>query len=142
MEVVSALKLDFSGVKFVDLDPIIEPEKERLRLTEDLKEVQIVPKEFHTIKINTSITKVKENDLVALIKNNIGLLSSSPSNMSEINTRVVCHWLTFNPIIKLIMYRKYKVGKEKRATTIEVRKLKEVDFISEIKYPSWLENEW
>lgn len=61
--------------------------------------------------------------------------------MPRIGIRVVCHRIVINSIIKLVVRRKSKVYEEKQAAIDEeVVKLKEVGFIVEIKYLTWLEN--
>lgn len=57
-----------------------------------------------------------------------------PSDISGIDTRVVCHRLTINSYMRPISQRNHKVGKEKRATIDEdVNILSNVDFITEVK---------
>lgn len=61
--------------------------------------------------------------------------------MSNINNRVVCHQLTIDPTLKLVSYRKCKVGEEKKEILYEeVKKLTTVCFIMKVNYPSWLDN--
>jgi len=61
--------------------------------------------------------------------------------MPGIDPNVVCHHLAVNPAVKPVVQRKHKLGEERRNTVDkEVKKLKDACFISEIKYPTWLEN--
>jgi len=61
--------------------------------------------------------------------------------MPEIDPNVVCHHLVVNPSVKLVVQRKRNIGEERRkAVEEEVKKLVDVRFISEIKYPTWLAN--
>lgn len=61
--------------------------------------------------------------------------------MPRIYTRVVCYRLFDNSTFKPISHKKHKMGEEKRATIgEEVQKLRFVDFITKVKYPSWLAN--
>jgi len=61
--------------------------------------------------------------------------------MPGIDPSIACHHLTINPNIKPVVQRKRKLGEERRkAMDEEVKKLVDVRFISEIKYPTWLVN--
>lgn len=46
---------------------MIEPEKERLTHTKDLKDVQIGPQKFHITKLAMFMMEVEEEDMVALL---------------------------------------------------------------------------
>lgn len=67
--------------------------------------------------------------------------SGLPLILPRIDIRVVCHCIAINSAIKLVVQRKYKVSEEKQVVIDEeVVKLKEVGFIVEIKYSTWLVN--
>jgi len=72
---------------------------------------------------------------------NLDLFAWAPSDMPRIDPSVACHHLTVNPTVKTVVQRKRKLGEERRkAADEEVKRLEEVCFISEIKYPTWLTN--
>ncbi|MCI41489.1 gag-pol polyprotein, partial [Trifolium medium] len=76
-----------------------------------------------------------------ILKENVDLFAWKPSDMPGINESVITHKLSISPNIKPIAQRKRKIGEGRRAAiTEEVAKLKEAEFIEEIKYPSWLAN--
>lgn len=132
MTVVATPQPEIYRVNCVDLDPIIEHGKMRFMPTEDRKEIHIGSYKFHTIKLATTMTKAKEEDLDALLKKNIYLFTWTLYDMLEIGDMVVCHRLTIISTMKLMVQRKHKVGKEKQLIVDEdVRKLKEVGSITE-----------
>lgn len=80
-----------------------------------------------------------EEELVVMLRKNIYLFSSAPSDMPRIDTRVVCHRFTIEPTIKHLSQIKHNVGEEKRELIDEeVLKLTSANFVKELKYPSWL----
>ncbi|MCI20606.1 hypothetical protein A2U01_0041768, partial [Trifolium medium] len=61
--------------------------------------------------------------------------------MPGIDESIITHKLVIAPNSKPVSQRKRKLGEERRAAIDEeVAKLREADFIEEIKYPEWLEN--
>lgn len=69
----------------MDLYHTEEHEKEST-LIDNLKKVQTWLLEFHTTKLNTSMTEAKEEELVALLRKNIDLFAWTPYDMSGIYT--------------------------------------------------------
>lgn len=91
--------------------------------------------------MGTSLSRSKEEELVALLRRNVNLFSRAPSDMPDIDTRVVCHRLAIDPIVKLISQRNCKVREDKRATIgKKVQKLTSAYLITEVKYLSWMTN--
>lgn len=66
---------------YVNVDPKIDPKKERLAPTKDLKEVWIRSQDFQTPKLGTSLTKVEEEKLIVLFIKKIVLFAWDPSKM-------------------------------------------------------------
>jgi len=129
------------SVNMVDLDPGEEYQQERLEPTRELKEVLIGSQPYQLTKIETSLEPTEEEDLVQLLKTNLDLFAWAPSNMPGVDPSVACHHLAVNPTVKPVVQRKRKLGEERRkAVDEEVKRLQEPHFISEIKYPTWLEN--
>lgn len=73
---------------------MIEPEKKSLTPTEDLKEVQIEPFDFHVTKLETSPSEAEEMEFVALLRRNIDMFAWTPDEIIGIYARVVYHRLT------------------------------------------------
>lgn len=70
MVVVVAPQPIINEVNFIDLDPRIEPGKERLKPIEDLKEVLIGSLKLHTTNLGISMTEAREKNVIALLKRN------------------------------------------------------------------------
>jgi hypothetical protein len=125
----------------IDLDPREVYQKERIKPTEDLKEVCIGPEPHQVTKLGTFLQLEEECTLTKLLQDNLDLLAWKPSDMPGIDPSVVCHHLAVNPGIKPVVQRRRKLGGERRKVVDEeVKKLKDAHFISEIKYPTWLAN--
>lgn len=91
-------------------------------------------------KISTSIFKEEEHELVDELIRNVDLFVLVIQHVGD-RHQVVCHYLVVNPSVKPMAQRKQKFGKEKRgAISEEVRKLENDDFITEMKYLTWLAN--
>lgn len=77
----------------------------------------------------------EKKELFSLIQKNIVLFVCAPLlDMKKIDIKIVCHRLSLNTMIKLLIYRKGKKGGERRMiNNKEVRKLREIRFIIEIK---------
>lgn len=62
-----------------------------------------------------------------------------PLGIIGIDSRMVCHHLVINLLVKPVSQRKREVGEEKRTTIDEdVQKLTCIGFIAKVKYSSWL----
>lgn len=79
MVVVPASQPDICGVNFVDWNYMIEPKKQGLTPTENLKKFQIGSQKFHTTKLDGAMTEVQEENLVALIRKNIDMFVWIPT---------------------------------------------------------------
>lgn len=111
------------------------------RTYKNLKEIHIGPQPHQTTKIGTSLSTEQEGDLIDLLRKSLDLFAWQPSDMLEIDPSVVCRHLVVNPRVRSVIQRKCKMGKERRKVVDEdVKKLKGACFISEIKYPTWMEN--
>ncbi|XP_039687900.1 uncharacterized protein [Medicago truncatula] len=129
------------GVNLIDLDPREDYQQERIVPIEDLKDIVIGSDPNRTTKIGASLKEAEERNLIQLLQENFDLFAWSPSDMPGIDIKVACHHLAVSPSVKPVVQKKRKMGEEKRkAVDEEVKKLMEARFISEIKYPTWLEN--
>lgn len=89
------------------------------------------------MKIGISLSEEEEHKLVDQLNRNIDLFAWAHSDMLGIDIRVLCHRLSVNPSVRLVLQRKLIVGEEKRvAIDEEVDKLASVNFITETKYPT------
>lgn len=133
--------LEAREVNVASQDPRLHTKNEMLTLTEDLKDIQIGPLDHQVTKLGTSLFGSRERYVISLLKRNINLFAQGPSDMPEIDTRVLCQNLAIDSIVNSVSQRKCKVGEEKRATIDEdVLKLRSISFITEFKYPCWLAN--
>jgi hypothetical protein len=102
------------NVNMIDLDPREEYQKERIKPTEDLKEVRIGPEPHQVTKLGISLQPEEECTLTKLLQDNLDLFTWKPSDMPGIDLIVVCHHLAVNPRIKPVVQRKRKLGEDRR----------------------------
>ncbi|RDX66755.1 hypothetical protein CR513_54442, partial [Mucuna pruriens] len=87
----------------LELDPRGHDERERPRLTEELKEVQIGPKEIHKTKIDTVMSKEQETNLIHCLQQNHDVFAWSLEDMPRIDLSFMCHRLSVLPEARPIM---------------------------------------
>lgn len=66
-----ALQPEAQEANSMNLDPRIDPEKERVTPTKDLKDVYIGSQDFQTTKLGTPLTEIEEEDLIVILRKNI-----------------------------------------------------------------------
>jgi hypothetical protein len=125
----------------LNLNPREEFQYRRVSPIEELERVQIGEEEHQTTNIGTSLKPEERERILATLNKNNDLFAWHPSDMPGIDETIITHKLSIAPETKHVSQKKRKVGEERRAAIIEeVTKLKEAEFITEIKYPSWLAN--
>jgi hypothetical protein len=125
----------------LDLDPREDFQDRRVCPIEDLEQVRIGEKPHQVTNMGTALKPEEKEKILAMLKKNIDFFAWQPSDMPGIDESVITNKLSISPETKPISQRKRKIGEERRiAVNQEVAKLKEADFIEEIKYPSWLAN--
>ncbi|GAU50470.1 hypothetical protein TSUD_137230 [Trifolium subterraneum] len=91
--------------------------------------------------LGTNLGEEEKREIIAILKENADLFAWKSSDMPGIDESIITHKLTISPSAKPVCQRKRKVGEERRlAIDEEVAKLREADFIEEVKYPDWLAN--
>jgi len=92
-------------------------------------------------KLDASLCKELENEIVEVISKNMSAFARSSADMSRIDRDFLCHGLTMDEKVKLIVQRRRKFNEEKRLAMREkTQKLLVVGHIKEIQYLEWLEN--
>lgn len=87
------------------------------------------------------MTDFEKEGLGSVLRRNINLFVHASSDIPRIDTRALFHRLTNDSIMKSISHRKHKVDEDKmKAIDEEVQKLRNVGFITKVRYPSWLDN--
>ncbi|GAU44606.1 hypothetical protein TSUD_240980 [Trifolium subterraneum] len=87
------------------------------------------------------ITRLRPKRGILRPEKNVDLFAWKSSDMPGIDESIITHKLAISPSAKPVCQRKRKVGEERRlAIDEEVAKLREADFIEEVKYPDWLAN--
>jgi hypothetical protein len=103
--------------------------------------VYIGPQAHHVTKIGTKLKPEEEAEIFESLKRNFDIFAWQSSDIPGIYPSIACHHLDVLPGVKPVTQRKRKLGEERRkAVDEEVKKLANARFISEIKYPTWLDN--
>ena len=75
------------------------------------------------------------------MEDNLSAFAWSVQDMPGIDPDVICHRLSMNPNVKLVVQKRQKLGEERRhIVDKEVKKLRSVGYVREIQYLSWLAN--
>ena len=93
------------------------------------------------VKIGTGLPELARKQLATCLRENADLFAWSASEMPELDPNVACHQLTIDPTIRAVAQRRRKQSPEKtEAAEQAVKDLLEANFISEVKYTTWLSN--
>ena len=106
--------------------------------TGEVQEREINGKKF---KLNTSLCKELEEKIVDMISKNMNAFAWSSANMPGIDPYFLCHWLTIDEKVKLVVHRQRIFNEDKRLIIRkETQKLLDVGHEREIQYPERLAN--
>jgi len=110
----------------------------RLGPVGEVQEREIKRKKF---KLGTSLGKEIEDKITDVISENMDAFAWSSTDMPEIDPDFLCHRLTMDEKVKLVVQRRRKFNEEKcLVIREETRKLLVVSYVREIQYPEWLAN--
>ncbi|RDY13737.1 hypothetical protein CR513_01293, partial [Mucuna pruriens] len=133
--------LDEVNALDLDLDPRSQFEREGPLPAEDLKEVQLGPRQEQITKIGTTMSQKEEEMLTAILIANYDVFAWSARDMPGIDPTFMCHQLSIDGRAKPVAQKKRKQGEEKReAVKQETHKLLSAGFVREVQYPTWLAN--
>lgn len=129
------------GIHVLDLDPRGEMVDRRPTPAEDLKMVQIGKTDKQTTRVGVALTLEVEKELIKFLRKNSDVFAWVSADMPGIDPKFTCHRLALDPNAKPVAQRKRRFGEDQRKTIMEeTNRLKEANFIIEIKYPTWLAN--
>ncbi|RDX90076.1 Retrovirus-related Pol polyprotein from transposon 17.6, partial [Mucuna pruriens] len=133
--------LDKVNALDLDLDPRSQFEREGPLPAEDLKEVQLGPRQEQIMKIRTTMSQKEEDMLITILKANYDVFAWSARDMLGVDPSFMCHQLSIDEQAKPVAQKKRKQREEKReAVREETRKLLSAGFVREVQYPTWLAN--
>lgn len=136
-----SVKDDQIKVNSVNIDPREDSVEDSLMPIEDVKTIHIGVQSSQTTQISSNLSLDEESEIIRVLRQNLDLFALKPYDMPYIDPMVVCHHLALDPTTKPITLRKREEGEEKKRVVEDgVGKLMKVDFIKEIRYPTWLAN--
>lgn len=128
-------------VNLIGIDLREDPIEVSLTPIKDVNIVQIGAQSSQITQIESSLSPEEEAEIIKILRENVDLLAWKLVDMPGIGPNIGCHHQALYPTIKPITQRKRKKEEEnRRVVEDEVRKLMKVDFIKEIRYPTWLDN--
>ncbi|RDX63851.1 hypothetical protein CR513_57662, partial [Mucuna pruriens] len=100
--------LDEVNALDLDLDPRSQFEREGPLPVENLKEVQLGPRQEQTTKIGTTMSHKEEEMLTAILKANCDVFAWSARDMPGVDPNFICHQLSIDGQAKPIAQKKRK----------------------------------
>lgn len=83
---------------------VLEPKSKTVILVLDgsFEVTHLDVNQARSISIRSSLPASTKKEFIGCLKANVDLLEVSPNEMSDINPRMVCHQLNFNPYLKYV----------------------------------------
>lgn len=98
-------------------------------------------KDGKQVSIRRNLSTGTRRELLACLKRNIRVLAWKIEDMPGINLKMACHKLNILPGTKPVWQKRRPCSKaKKKAIAKEIKRLREVGFIKEVKYLIWLTN--
>ncbi|XP_014503261.1 uncharacterized protein LOC106763603 [Vigna radiata var. radiata] len=137
---VPRAKIPRSEVAMVDLDPRVGTE-DRLEPHKRVQSAKLGPREDHVTTMAGGLDLVTEEGLRRILWWNRDLFAWTAADMPGIHPSIMTHRLALFREARPVAQKKRRMGAEKaRVVEEEVKKLKEVGFIREVTYTTWLAN--
>jgi hypothetical protein len=109
-------------------------------LAEELEELQLC-NSGKTVRIGSHLTDEAKAALTRLLKENMDVFAWDHQDMPGIDPAVITHKLNVDPFARPIRQKpKFISAERSKAIAAEVEKLKQANFIKDVKFPSWVSN--
>lgn len=133
-------KVSRSEVAMADLDPQTNTE-DRIEPHGELRLAKVGSRDDQVTMIAGGLDPAAKKGLRTVLWRNRDLFAWTAADMPRIHPSVITHRLALFKEAKPIAQKKRRLGAEKAVTVKEeVKKLKEVGFIHELTYTTWLAN--
>ncbi|KAM2419868.1 hypothetical protein ACFXTH_026392 [Malus domestica] len=93
------------------------------------------------VKIGTTLSPPIRLSLISFLQENAEVFAWSYKDMPGISPDIICHHLSIDPKTKPVKQRRRSYDVERyEAMKAEVEKLKDIGFVREVNYPTWVAN--
>ncbi|KAM2850578.1 hypothetical protein PS2_026816 [Malus domestica] len=93
------------------------------------------------VKIGTTLSPPFRLSLISFLQENAEVFAWSYKDMPGISPDIICHHLSIDPKTKLVKQKRRSYDVERyEAMKAEVEKLKDMGFVREVNYPTWVAN--
>ncbi|KAM2015174.1 hypothetical protein ACFX16_045732 [Malus domestica] len=93
------------------------------------------------VKIGTTLSPPLRLSLISFLQENAEVFAWSYKDMPGISPDIICHHLSIDPKTKPVKQKRRSYDVERyEAMKAEVEKLKDIGFIREVNYPTWVAN--
>ncbi|KAM1256282.1 hypothetical protein ACFX2G_031011 [Malus domestica] len=93
------------------------------------------------VKIGTTLSPPFRLSLISFLQENTEVFAWSYKDMSGISPDIICHHLSIDPKTKPVKQKRRSYDVERyEAMKAEVEKLKDIGFVREVNYPTWVAN--
>ncbi|KAM2724191.1 hypothetical protein EV1_027047 [Malus domestica] len=93
------------------------------------------------VKIGTTLSPPLRLSLISFLQENAEVFAWSYKDMPGISPDIICHHLSIDPKTKPVKQRRRSYDVERyEAMKAEVEKLKDIGFVREVNYPTWVAN--
>ncbi|CAA0833885.1 Unknown protein, partial [Striga hermonthica] len=129
-----------------ELDPCTQYEEKRgTKRAEPMDEVEIIFIDEETCKkqlrIGSRLPEPLKTELIKFLREDADVFAWTHEDMVGIDPKVACHRLQVDPTVKPVVQKWRKLGPDsQQALEEEVIKLKDNEYIQEVRYPTWVAN--
>ncbi|KAM1837345.1 hypothetical protein ACFX14_019157 [Malus domestica] len=93
------------------------------------------------VKIGTTLSLPLRLSLISFLQENAEVFAWSYKDMPGISPNIICHHLSINPKTKPVKQKRISYDVERyEAMNAKVEKLKDIGFVREVNYPTWVAN--
>ncbi|KAM1663288.1 hypothetical protein TB2_042764 [Malus domestica] len=93
------------------------------------------------VKIGTTLSPLFRLSLISFLQENADVFAWSYKDMPGISPDIICHHLSIDPKTKPVKQKRRSYDVERyEAVKTEVEKLKDIGFVREVNYPTWVVN--
>ncbi|KAM2913348.1 hypothetical protein COP2_044016 [Malus domestica] len=123
-------------------DPRDDSFTQQAQPAEELKNVSISKNHPNRmVKIGTTLSPPLRLSLISFLQENAEVFAWSYKDMPSISPDIICHHLSIDPKTKPVKQKRRSYDVERyEAVETEVEKLKDIGFVREVNYPTWVAN--
>ncbi|KAM1773354.1 hypothetical protein ACFX12_042864 [Malus domestica] len=123
-------------------DPRDDSFTQQAQPAEELKNVSISKNHPNRmVKIGTTLSPPLRLSLISFLQENADVFAWSYNDMPGISPDIICHHLSIDPKTKPVKQKRRSYDVERyEAVETEVEKLKDIGFVREVNYPTWVAN--